>query len=437
MKKTTLKLTLISQIFFGIFGFQNASFADTTPREISNFQVPMHNQVIDNLNLSFSERLKMSLGDSRFVKNASGALILNVQAGEIADLVYAKLGSSAQIWSSYNESSALGHIQVVKAIKQAGKVSVQIWDFSPKIAGKQAVADKYHEVDPYLEFQSASDDLWHNISFSAFLTCVSKAQMKHRTAIAMTAIADVKQEEMQTSSDGLLQTSTTTTISTRVKPRWIASSSAENGGAQAFTTQFLIPSSRCNAITDPRKCVVSSGANFVFFDGGNMETAQYIADTQSYTQSGFTMLANLLITAALAYAGGLAYGLNSASVGALATAAPSLSAGALAGYSALAYAGMTTALNGGNLCVTCRQNAWLGSTTGSQMPTAAGFGNANAAINSSFVNPSFEQGSAAQQAQFLRNRQKTWDANHDPAYMQNNPNLRQNLMQNWIQNPVR
>ena len=205
--------------------------------------------------------MKLSMGDARYVKNETGAIILAVPAGEAADLIYTKVGSTPQIWGAYSPGSATGRIQVIRALRRPidhGGVTLYFWDYSPKVAGPRAVADGYHNVDPFASFASAADDLWHNISYQAFLAACGKAMLKNRTAISYVAIANVRQAQSTSSSSDLMTSSSTTTVTSFVHPTWLFGTAIENGGPQAFQTAYLIPG--CNTATDPRKCIVKGGS---------------------------------------------------------------------------------------------------------------------------------------------------------------------------------
>lgn len=372
------------------------------------------------------------MGDARYIRNASGATILNIPAGEAADVIYTKLGSTPQVWGAYSPGSATGRIQILKAIKQRGAVTLNFWDFTPEVNGAKAISDGYHNVDPYAAF-AGGDGLWHNISFQAFLACVGKAMAKNRTAVSYVAIPDVKQDQQTTSSDGLLQSSTTTTITSYVKPHWFFGSAVENGGAQSFATAYTIPG--CNAATDPRKCIVQGGVAWVSMKGGNMHEESYMADMQSQTVTGWSFIAQIIFTALISFVAA-PYLIQAFP----AMAAGGMTATSVAGIAAATYAGVMMISSGG-ACLTCVQGQWGGSiTSGVQAPSAGGFGDPSAAIHGNFVAPGIGGGLQAGQAAMLQQQKpKIWNDNHDPAYMQNNPPMRSGVMTSsgWLANPVR
>ena len=432
MNKFTLKLTILSQLFTGI-GIANASpqLVNTLP------STQIQSQKIDDFTLSLADRLGLSAGDARYVRNATGAITLNIPAGEVADVLYLKLGATPQVWASYSPAG-IGRIQVVKAIKNRGQVQVYIEDFAPSF-GVKAIADGYHYVNPYASFASNSDNLWHNIDMSAFFTAVGKAMQKNRTAIGYVAVADVKQDVQQSSSDGLFQSSSTTTVNSYVKSKFFFATSVENGGLQAFQTAYQIQG--CNPVLDPRKCLVKSGVNFVAMQGGNMPEQALLLDTQSQTVTSWSMLAQMIFTAALAYVGAVAY-MGAASTGAATatmgtTATASMGAAQVAGIAAAGYGGISSALSG-TACLTCAQGQWLGNVTnGVQAPTPGGFGDPSASIQQKYVAPGIVavDPASGQAALYNRNQIKGYVDKHDPAYLIANPPLRSGVMQNYISVP--
>jgi len=452
MHKIVLSLTLILQCFFGLLGSQGTANATTTPQQMG-FQcngqvVPIGTpcavtnipvQLIDNVNTPLMQRLAMSLGDARYVKNASGAIILAVPPGEASDTIWLKMGSTPQIWGAFNPSTGLARIQVIRATKNRGVVTLNFWDFSPKVMGPMAVRDGYHSVDPYASFSSPNDDFWHGMTYQAYLAIMGKAMLKNRTAIAYAAIASVRQSSQTTESGGLLSTSTTTTVQSFVKPEWYWGSSVENGGAAAFQTAFKVPN--CNAATDPRHCVVTGGVNWVKMSGGNLNEQESLTDTQYQTTSSFTFLAMLIVTVLAVYTGGLAMGLAGPGAAAAISGAASMGAGTVAAIGGALYTGVSMAISGGTLCAACAQGNWLGNVSSGVAPPnigAGGFGDPSAKIDRYFVSPGVGGGQqAAQDAQLKRNIPKTFNTKHSPAQMIANPPMRQGVMQGYISNPVR
>jgi len=446
MHKIVLSLTLILQCFFGLLGSQGVANAQT-PQQVGTINLPIQRQLIDTTN-PLMKRLSLSMGDARFVRNATGALVLNVPAGEAADLIYTKIGSTPQVWAAYSPGSATGKIQIIRAIKRGGAVTIFAYDFDPKIIGPMAVRDGYHSVDPYADFASNSDAMWHNISASAFLAAVGKAMLRERTPISYVAIANVTQEQQTSSSDGLLTTSSTTTVTSFVQPSWIFGTPVENGGQQAFAAQYIINPARCNPTFDPRKCVVNGGVSFVSMVGGNMSENRDMIDMQSVTQTSWSFLAMIIFVALTFYVGGLAVTAaagpaGAAGIAAAAGTAGSIGAGTIAAGAAATYAGLNMVLQG-TTCLTCTQGSWFGNIgSGIAAPSPGGFGDPSAAVHARFVAPGVVGGVSGganlltgQQNHWNQQVPKVWNANHDPVYLQQSPPQRSGVMQNYGANPV-
>jgi len=452
LHKIMLILTFALQVFFGCLGVQGVVNAQTTPQQMGfqcngqvvpigtacSTSVPIK-QLVDIQTDPLVKRLTLSMGDARYVKNQSGAIVLNVPAGSAADLIYTKLGSTPQVWAAYNPGAAVGRIQVIRAVKRPadkGMVTLYFNDFSPKV-GLSAVKDGYHYVDPYRDFVGV-DDLWHNISYQGFLTAVGKAMLKNRTSVGYVSIPNIRQEQQTSSSGGLFTTTSTTTVSTYVKPMWIFATSVENGGAQAFQAQYLINPARCNPSIDPRACIVKGGVNFVVMTGGNMHEEESPADFQVMSQTSFTFIAMIVFVAAAAFTAGAALVAAAPAVGNAMVAVGG--AAGVAGIAAAAYAGINMAISG-TACGGCAQGTLFGTiTSGVAAPSAGGFGDPSAAITTSFVNPGVGGSlQAGQAAHLLQHKPKTWSDSHDPAYLQANPPLRSGVMSTtgYGANPVR
>lgn len=437
MKKLILNFALFLQIFFGLLGYQGTANAQTQ-QKLYTYNVPVQMQPIDNLQSPLLQRLKLSMGDARYVKNASGAVVLQVPAGEAADVLYTKLGSTPQVWAAYSAGSATGRIQVLRAMKKGAMIEVAAWDFTPEGNGAKVIADGYHNVDPYASF-AGGDGLWHNLSFQAFLAVTGKAMAKNRTAISYVALAELHQDVQTSSSGSLLKSSSSTIVTSYVKPHWYFGTAIENGGAQAFATAYTIPG--CNALTDPRKCIVQGGVAWVSMTGGNMHEEKYLADQQVQTVSSWTFIAMIAFTFVMAWAGTAllagAAGTGGAGMAAATGSGAGMSAVQVASIAASAYGGISAVQSGG-VCLTCAQGSWLGQvSSGVQAPSPGGFGDPSAAIHNSFVAPGVNGGLQAGQAAMLnQTKPKIWNSNHDPAYMQNNPPMRSGVMQGYMSSPI-
>lgn len=162
-----------------------------------------------------------------------------------------------------------------------------------------------------------------------------------------------------------------------------------------------------------------------------------MADVQSQTVTSWTFVAMIIFTGLVAFAGGLALLSNSAGFAA-AESVGITSATQVAGIAAATYAGIGMISSGG-LCLTCAQGSWFGSIThGIQAPSAGGFGDPSTAIHGNFVAPGIGGNlQGGQAAMISQQKPKIWNDNHDPAYMQANPQMRSGVMNGYIANPVR
>lgn len=395
-------------------------------------------------------KMYQSIGDSRIVKNNQTAVILNIPAGQAADTVFASLGHSRQVWAYYNPLGAVGRIQVIRAEKlpkDHGAVSVAIEDFSPRAAGPALKNSGYYGVDPFAQFSNPADHIWHKIDQAAFLTAASIAAQKHHVPMFWVGFANPQQTQYQTSSGDLVSSSQTTTIMTWVTTKWYAGIPRDLPNQGAFQTAYKVTG--CNPLTEPiprgetqnRGCIVRSAHSYVEFNGGDMPEDQTLVDTQSVTQSGWSFIAQLLITVAAVYLGGALYAMqaSSAAMGAAAgfgttgTAIGStLTAGQMAAIGAAAYTGVTMANNGGQLSNGV-QGSWGGTiSNGFANPSANGFGDPKAAISQHYLGAGANGGGTDGQARmFNLDKPTTWTPAHDPALLKASPPQASGVLQGW------
>ena len=248
------------------------------------------------------------------------------------------------------------------------------------------------------------------------------------------AIANVRQAQATSSSSDLMTSSSTTTVTSFVHPTWLFGTAIENGGPQAFQTAYLIPG--CNTATDPRKCIVKGGVNWVSMTGGNMQEQEYVADVQSQTVSGWSFVAMIIFTAVLV---AITWGAATTFSPALANAAlaANVTTTTIAAAGAAAYAGVTMAISG-SACLGCVQGQWGGQLASAYAaPSAGGFGDPSAAIHNNFVSPGVGGALQGGQAAMVNQQKpKTWADTHDPSVLIANPPLRSGVMNGYVASPL-
>lgn len=446
MKNIITSIVLLCQLFvgMGIPTLANASTPVNTIPSASFMAMLKGAPVVSTAgasNPAFLKKMYMSMGDARYVKGQSGAVMLNIPAGQAADVIYTQLGTGKQVWAAFNPAGNLGRIQAVwaeKLPKDRGAVTVVWQEFSPKTAGPKAVKDRIHSVDPYAHFASAADDMWHNIKLDAFLIAVSKAMLKYHTPVSYVTIPEVKQEQGVSSSDSLLTASTTTTVISNVTPRWIFGVPSDVGGQQAFRpVPYKIPA--CNPMfepkpkgeANPRNCIVMSAANFVPMFGGNMPEDTYLADVQSITVSSWSFIAQIVFTGVLcAVTAGLA------GPAFMAASGTSIGMGMAGVVGSATYAGVSAALSNGK-CLTCAQGTWfgaLGDGTSAVQPVQGGFGDPTAAISNNFVKPGVTGNlQGGQKKMWNLERPSVWNTNSDPGLIKASPPKASGIMSNFPQ----
>jgi hypothetical protein len=197
---------------------------------------------------------------------------------------------------------------------------------------------------------------------------------------------------VQTStSGGFFRKRVSTTVESWVKPYWLLGLPTDLKSADSFETGYCILSDYETADDCPSGYFVRAGVSFIPFNGGNMPMDEYLADVQTQSKSGWTVLAFAVFVAFAAWASAGAFAGAAANAGAGAGGAGltggGFSAEAIAGIVGGAYAGYTLATRGGSL--TTVQDGVFGATDDGVLQSRAtgGFGDPTAAITNNFVRP--------------------------------------------------
>ncbi|MDD5241949.1 MAG: hypothetical protein PHG47_09580 [Sulfuricella sp.] len=359
----------------------------------------------------------MIKGDVRYTRNNRGAIVVDIPAGQVASTIFAFSGTAPLVWGRYNQSGAIGHIQITKILKMpTGRLNVYIADYTPAEGKKWAKNDPpyYGGADPFAPF-SGGDNLWRNLSINAFLAVVGHAMASNRAHTSYVAYPNVRQDIQVTTSGGWFRKTTTTTARYYVSPHWYVGTSVENG-ASASVLKARYKVQGCNPANDPRdQCVADAGVNFINFDGGNMPNSEYLAYQHSESQSGLTFLAQIVFTAITAYiSGGLlsdagwGWAANAGSGGADMLGMTGLGSGEWAAVQGGLYAGGTTALRGGG-SLTGAQPQFLGNVGDGQLAPSGNGGawDPTPSVNSGFVATDARNTPGAAGAFFAQERSTT------------------------------
>ena len=353
------------------------------------------------------QALYMLQGDIRYTRNDIGAIIANIPPSKLADSLYLTFAKRPQIYARYHPDSATGRIDVVTLRKLPnGGVEMQIRPWAPKDGSKWArnrfadgkpVPGNFNGLNPFRAFYAASGcakvdytgskaenwqepwdrftnsntgcDEWRQVSPSAFFSAVGMAMKYHRTDESLVAVAETRVQQGTKTSGNIFKKTTTTYVDAYVKPHWYRGAPIGQGGTTMNTAYCVVASDASHPC--PREMVVDGGVNFVDWNKGDMDTSEYHAFHHEESKSGLSFISFMVISFALAWAGGFALTGVVGMTGAASTVAgisTFASAGAAswgaAAYGLAAsgiYAGLSVAANGGgSLPLTTVQDGYLG-----------------------------------------------------------------------------
>jgi hypothetical protein len=210
------------------------------------------------------------------------------------------------------------------------------------------------------------------------------AQQNTRAHFSFTALASVRQDVQTSTSGGWFRKTTKTTVESFVKPHWILGLPTDLKSADSFETGYCILSDYETADDCPSGYFVRAGVSFIPFNGGNMPMDEYLADVQTQSKSGWTVLAYGFFIALTTWISAGAFGgINPSSFGGVGTGINST----LAGELGAGYVGLSIATRGGS--PTTVQDGFFGATDDGVLNSRAtgGFGDPTAAITNNFVRP--------------------------------------------------
>ena len=273
-------------------------------------------------------------------------------------------------------------IHVVKTIKTPdGYQRVMVADYTPE-HGRYDVARQNHltqdekrsiyvrGMDPYWRFAGdRTDPTFYNMTTGAAQVAVGKAMSHYRAPYAFFIESAIRMESKQSTSGNILRKKITTTTTGYAKPK-IYLAAPLNMSSQRNSIE---PSMMAVMCPRPVPCkdadqVIFSGFVLEELQGGNIPNIEEQIYRSVESQSSWTAIAFMLVTAALTWgAGAMFAGTGNWVVanGAVQAAGTALvDAGAIAGTTiatsaGMGYAAVNSLVNGGS--VGSVQQSWLGS----------------------------------------------------------------------------
>ncbi|MFN8772142.1 MAG: hypothetical protein ACK5ZQ_04115, partial [bacterium] len=298
---------------------------------------------------------------------------LGLGSDAVSKLVMAFPGHAAMVFATYSPENAQLRIRVVKAERMAdGRIRSYLGDFTPHHGERWAAQRHYLSPaeaadpvragrNPFAVFRPTdeTDPVFYNIGWSAAQVAVGHAMRLYNASAGFIAMTDTRWTQVVTRSGNLLRQRVDTTTQAWVRPRWFVALPVDQ---QPYGTQAAICTLPGSTSCPTLEQLAHSGVSVSQWDGGNMPSPEDLLYSWTDSQSGFTVLAFALVTAAFVWVAAsavTAYAGASSLAGQLGTSF--LSPGWASALAGGAYSvGSTVAGGGGPL--TSAQESFLGAT---------------------------------------------------------------------------
>jgi hypothetical protein len=298
---------------------------------------------------------------------------LGLSSDAVSKLVMAFPGHAAMVFATYSPENAQLRIRVVKAERHPdGRIRSFLADFTPHHGERWAAQRHYLSVDersdtyragrnPFASFRAAddTDPVFYNIGWSAAQVAVGHAMRLYNAASGFIAMTDTRWTQTVSRSGNLFRQTVTVTNQAWVRPVWYVALPVDQApyGTQAAICT-LPRSTSCPAL----ELLAHSGVSVAQWEGGNMPSPEELLYSWTDSQSGFTVFAFALVTAALVWGAASIIAAQGAGAVAGANAIGGLvSPGLVAAFAGTAYAAGSTVFGGGGP-ITSAQQGFLGAT---------------------------------------------------------------------------
>jgi hypothetical protein len=218
-------------------------------------------------------------GESTSVKNDDGALVVGYRAGRTADTFVHFAGRTPIVWARYNPGQAIGHILITRAVRLPdGTTQVRATTFRPGDGSRIASGGAgrrlayFGGINPFAQFDSASDDYFRGVNFTAFLASVGVVMRSAAASVAFVYYPALVPMQTISGSGNELAWSANGTAVYSMEGRWLLGLQAEAGDQRGLVPAYRVMG--CNPAIDARNgCVVKGFASFVSWDRGNLPSA--------------------------------------------------------------------------------------------------------------------------------------------------------------------
>ncbi len=325
--------------------------------------------------------------------------------------------NAAYVFAQFSPSNATGRIVIQKVEKMPnGSIQVYQADFTPwsgelwKAQGKYRSPSEIAAGDPgYNPFEifkgAQNDPLFHNVGWDAMQVAVGHAMRHYGATLGFVAVSNVTHTQ-QTSSESIslgFRNKVTTIVNTYNQPQWFVATPIEAASLGNTTGQICVgagtTATSCDGITEH---LVTAGAAFSPWSGGNMPQNQDLMGTYVNSQSSWNVLFFTLLVVVL-------------TAGFAAVLTPEIAAvdaAAVGGEVGSGYALASTVFGSGGSLLQSQErllgatgNGWVGQMTATGSPFEQQIENGTmAAVNNRFIGAPLGSGnSSATDALYMGN----------------------------------
>jgi len=307
---------------------------------------------------------------------------LGLGSDTVSRLMMAFPGHAAMVFATYSPENAQLRIRVVKAERQSdGRIRSYLGDFTPHHGERWAAQRHYLSPaeasdsvragrNPFAAFRPVdeTDPVFYNIGWSAAQVAVGHAMRLYNASAGFIAMTDTRWTQVVSRSGNLLRQRVDTTTQAWVRPRWFVALPVDQ---QPYGVQAAICTLPGSTSCPTLEQLAHSGVSVSQWDGGNMPSPEDLLYSWTDSQSGFTVLAFALVTAAFVWVAASVV----TSAGLFETAFATSAAGftspsVVSAYAGGTYAAASTVLGGGG-ALTSAQNTYLGATGSGFLEKAA------------------------------------------------------------------
>jgi hypothetical protein len=291
----------------------------------------------------------------------------------VSKLMTAFPGHAAIVFATYSPENAQLRIRVVKAERHPdGRVRTFLADFTPHHGERWAAQRQYLTVaeaadttragrNPFASFRPAdqTDPVFYNAGWSAAQVAVGHAMRLYNASAGFIALTDTRWNQTVRKSGNLFTQTVEVTTEAWVRPIWFVALPVDHQPYGVQTAICTIPGSTSCASFE---LLAQSGVSVSRWEGGNMPSPEDLLYSWTDSQSGFTVFAFALVTAAFVWAAAsvvASYGLFQGVI--TTSGAGAMSPATLGLFTGGAYAASSTVFGGGGP-ITSAQEGYLGAT---------------------------------------------------------------------------